>query len=107
MDEKRLIQCSRCGNKFAPTVGNIVGFTTIKLVSTERDWMRGHLGEGMKLCPTCLKIMRECFLGYEVEERNVTISLKLNQRLHETTHELTYTDTFSKTTKHRRQKNNE
>ena len=107
MNEKRLIQCSRCENEFTPTVGEIVGFTTIKLVSTERDWLRGHLGEGMKLCPTCLKIMRECFLGYEVEERNVTISLKLNQRLHETTHELTYTDTFSKTAKHRRPKNNE
>lgn len=104
MNEKRLTRCSRCENEFTPTVGEIVGFTTIKLVSTERDWLRGQLGEGMRLCPTCLKIMRECFLGYGVEERNVTISLKLNQRLHETTHETTHELTYTDTTFQSRQK---
>lgn len=64
---KKTLTCAKCGKAFAPTVDKLVGFSTIRCVADGREVLFDFGGD-MWLCTTCSKLMREAFLGYEVEK---------------------------------------
>lgn len=66
MTLEKTLRCDKCGKKFVPRVDFVVGFCIIKCIDN-KEWLF-DFDSNMWLCPVCSKIMRECFLGYEVEE---------------------------------------
>lgn len=66
---KMTLTCAKCGRAFTPMFGDVIGFDCLRCVQGESGKQEVRVEHPvMWLCPACSKLMREAFLGYEVEK---------------------------------------